>query len=274
MAFKIGTAGIPHSSKKKSIISGIERIKELGLSAMEVEFVYGVKISEEKAMEIRSFADSLGIKLSVHAPYYINLNAQTEEKEKKSIEMLLETVRISKSMGAQTVVFHPGYYHGDKKKAFKKIKKNLALVISTLKAELISPEILHPETMGKTSQFGELEEIIQLIQDTGLETNLCVDFAHIHAREGKYNSYDEFYKIIRKIKTRLGKDFIKRIHIHISGIEYGKGGEKYHLNLDDSDFRYDEWAAVLKNCEVEGTIIIESPNLEEDALKIKGLLLE
>ncbi len=272
MNLRVGTAGIPHSTKKKSIIEGIKRIKELGLSAMEVEFVYGVRIKEEKAIEVRSFSDSMDVLLSVHAPYYINLNAQTEEKEKKSIEMLLDSARISKTMGANALVFHPGYYHGDKKKAFLKIKKNLSIVVDTLEKELISPKILRAETMGKLSQFGELEEIITLIQELGLKVGLCVDFAHIHARTQKFNSYDEFYQIIRKIKTRIGEEFIKDLHIHVSGIEYGKNGEKYHLNLDDSDFRYDEWIAVLKNCDVSGTIIVESPNLEEDALKIKGLL--
>jgi len=88
---KFGTAGVPNSSKDRSTLGGIRTIKELGLDAMEVQFVRGVKMKEEMAEKVRDLAKSLGVELSVHAPYYINLNANEEKKVEDSIRRLVET---------------------------------------------------------------------------------------------------------------------------------------------------------------------------------------
>jgi len=47
-----GVAGVPHSSKGRSTLDGVKAIKELGLDAMEVQFVRGVKMKENKAKEV------------------------------------------------------------------------------------------------------------------------------------------------------------------------------------------------------------------------------
>ena len=70
-----GTAGVPYSIQKKDSISGIERVKELGLKAMELEFVRGVHMSEKTAEAVGKTAEENDVRLSVHAPYFINLNS-------------------------------------------------------------------------------------------------------------------------------------------------------------------------------------------------------
>jgi len=149
------------------------------------------------------------------------------------------------------------------------IKRGITEVISILKAER-NNVILRPETMGKKTQFGSLEETLLLCRQ--IERTLpCFDFSHIHAREGKINSYSEFQRIFRKIEKKLGSQALKNIHIHISGSEYNAQGERKHINLQSSDFRYDEWIQALKDLEIEGMVICESPNLEKDALMLKNL---
>jgi len=128
--------------------------------------------------------------------------------------------------------------------------------------------VLRPETTGKPTQFGELDELLQLSSE--LDNVLpCVDFSHIHARYRRYNSYEEFCEILEKIEKTLGKEALKDMHMHVSGIDYGLKGEKSHLNLNESDFRYKELLKALKDFGVEGILICESPNLEEDALMLK-----
>jgi len=72
---------------------------------------------------------------------------------------------------------------------------------------------------------------------------------------------------------KLGETALKRMHIHVSGVEYNAKGEMKHLNLDESDFRYDDWVQALKDAGVEGTVICESPIQERDALILKSLYL-
>ncbi len=269
-----GTAGVPKSTVGTSSLAGIQRIVELGLDCMEVEFVKGVKMGTETAGKIGEKAEGLGVRLSVHAPYYVNLNAAEEGKRLASMERLIASARMARKCGAKSVVFHAGYYgEDDEETAFQNIKKRAQEVVSVLGAER-SGVVLRPETMGKRRQFGSLEEILRLCREVdGLQP--CVDFSHIHAREGsgKANSYREFDRILRKIGRKLGRSALMDMHIHVSGAEYGDRGELKHLMLDESDFRYDEWVQALKDTGVEGMVICESPIQEHDAVLLKNLYL-
>jgi deoxyribonuclease-4 len=265
-----GTAGVPNSAPDSLTLAGIQCVAQLGLDCLEIEFVKGLKMGIDTAQKIREKAEAQNIRLSVHAPYYVNLNAAEEGKRLVSQERLLSSARMAEICGAKSAVFHPGYYgKAEAEKAFETITDGLKEVVSILKKER-NPVVLRPETMGKKTQFGSLEEILFLCREVdGLEP--CIDFSHIHAREGKANSYAEFHRILKKIEKKRGEKALKNLHIHISGVEYNAKGEMKHIDLQDSDFRYDEWIQALKDYGVAGVVICESPNLEKDALMLKKL---
>ncbi len=264
-----GTAGIPRSTKIKSTQLGIGRIAELGLGCMEMEFVQGVRMSEAGARLVAETATRTGVKLSAHAPYFINFNAHESEKIKASQERLLRTARIALLCGAESIVFHAAFYLGDSpEKAYNTVKKYLRETLTQLK-EGDNRVCIRPETMGKLSQFGTVEEILNLC--TELEgLGICVDFAHWHARTGGFNSYREFTSVLLQIEEKLGRTALDNMHIHVAGIAYGGKGEIKHLNLEESDFQYAELLEALKDYDVKGVVICESPNLEEDALLLQA----
>ncbi len=263
-----GTAGIPHSAKPRTTIYGIERIAKLGLDCMEIEFVRGVKTGEKGAMLVAEAADKLRVKLTAHAPYFINFNAHEVEKIRASQNRLLQTARIASLCHAESVVFHTAFYLGDPPdKAYTTVKKYLRETMSQLKQE-DKRVWLRPEVMGKSSQFGTIEEVLNLSAELeGIAP--CIDFTHWHARTGAFNSYPEFASILEQVKQRLGRAALDNMHIHVAGIAYGKKGEIKHLNLEESDFKYAELLKALKDYEAKGFVICESPNLEEDALLLQ-----
>lgn len=265
-----GTAGIPKSSPVQSTIGAIQHYGELGLDCLEIETVKGWKIGSDLAKRINREAKNQNIRLSIHAPYFVNLNSNDEGKRLLSQERLLYSARMAALCSAESVIFHPGYYgRFSSKESFIRIKKGIEEVVSLIIKDRL-PVILRPETMGKKSQFGSFEEILFLCRE--VEGILpCIDFSHIHAREGKANSYLEFYRMLNKMRKKLGDKSLKNIHIHISGAEYNEKGEMKHINLEESDFLYDEWIQVLKDFEVKGMLICESPNLEKDTLMLQKL---
>ena len=89
-----GTAGIPASTQPRNTGEGIKRVRELGLSAMELEFVRSVNISLEKAKEIAAIQKKEEIALTAHAPYFINLNAMEAEKRTASVERIINSARV------------------------------------------------------------------------------------------------------------------------------------------------------------------------------------
>jgi len=263
-----GTGGTPHSARTASTIDGIKRIAELGLDCMEIEFVQGVKMGEAGARLVAETAVREGIKLSAHAPYFINLNAHETEKIRASQSRLLQTARIGWICGADSIVFHTAFYLGDSpEEAYSRVKKYLEEVMHQLRREN-NRVWVRPEIMGKGSQFGTIDEVLSLsIELEGVAP--CIDFAHWHARTGGFNSYPEFASILSLVRERLGETALDNMHIHVSGINYGNKGEIKHLNLKESDLQYVELLKALKDYDVKGLVICESPNLEEDALLLQ-----
>ncbi len=265
-----GTAGIPLSTPLSTTLAALDHIKKLGLDCLEVEFVKGVKMGNETARQIGRKAAALGIQLSVHAPYYINLNAAEPGRRLASQEHLVTSARLARSLGGRSLVFHVGYYGYDSpEETYRNIKMGLRNIVSILKSEQ-NPVVLRPETMGKKSQFGSLDEILTLCREVdGLHP--CFDFSHLHAREKSENSYRYFSHVLRKIEKKLGERALADMHIHIAGILYGQRGEIKHLDLQKSDFNFDGWLQALRDAGAAGMVICESPNLEADALMLKTL---
>lgn len=271
---RFGTAGIPIRAKGKSTEEGIKEVRNLNLDAMELEFVHSVNISKERAPSVRKIAEENDIILTTHGQYYINLNAKEIQKVKASQYRILNAVRIAYLCGAYSVCFHPGYYFNmDKRIVYEKIKKAIEEVVETLKEENVRIWI-RPETTGKHTQFGNLEELIAISKEIDMVLP-CIDFSHLHARtNGKMNTYDEIIKVLEFVEKELGKYAINNMHIHISGIDYSEKGEKEHLNLRESDLNFREILKAWKDFGIRGIVICESPNIEEDAMLLKKTYLE
>lgn len=271
MELLFGTGGVPLSAEEPSIESGIKKIKELGLSCMEVEFVRGVTVEAVRAKEIRELAEKEGVTLTVHASYFINLASADLPKVHASKYRILESSRIGALMGAKSVTFHPAYYGGRSSEEIEGIvKKWLIEITAELRKEGLNIAI-SPETTGKPSQFGSLEENIKLAQEIQ-GVKLCVDFAHLYTRGiGKLNSYGEFIRILEEIEGGLGKQALQELHIHMSGIRYGQKGELKHLELEhkENEFKYKEVLQALSEKGVGGYLICESPTLEQDAIILR-----
>lgn len=263
-----GTAGIPLSTWPQETGEGIRRVAALGLDCMELEFVQGVYLNEAQAKAMAGIAKNNNISLSVHAPYYLNFNAHEEHKLHASQGILYKSARIAAFSGAKSVVFHPGFYLGDPyEKAYQSVQASLGKVVQKLKDDMVCVT-LRPESSGKPSQFGSIDELIQLT--CSLENVApCIDFAHWHARAGGNNSYGEFCGLLDDLRKNLGDAALSDMHIHVSGIEYGKSGERKHLPLTSSDLRYEDLLRALKDYGVSGRVICESPTREEDALLLK-----
>lgn len=264
-----GTAGIPICARGSDTATGIAEVRNLGLDAMELEFVRSINITKEKAPLIKKSAKDNNIVLTCHAPYFINLNSLETKKVKASIQRILSSAKIANLCGGYSVCFHPGFYMKEtKENTFERIKKNIKEIVSKIKDD--GNKIwVRPETTGKESQFGSYEELIKISEDIS-QVLPCIDFSHLHARSvGAMNSYDEFSKVLGRVEKKLGKNTLNNMHIHVSGIEYGEKGERKHLILEDSDFNYKELMKALKDYKVKGVLICESPNIEDDALLMK-----
>jgi deoxyribonuclease-4 len=258
---RFGTVGSPQTARISGTPAAIEHIRELGLHHLEIAWTRSVRVSDETCQQIAATAQKQGISLSVHAPYFINLNSQTAEKMAASDERLLAAARAGFRCGARDIVFHPGSYHEQAPEmVYERVKEKLLELTAILRDEGTNV-ILRPETMGKSANFGDLDELLQLSVDVpGVLP--CVDWAHLHARrgDGSFNSYDEFSAAIAKIRQMLGQEVLERdMHFHMSGIAYTAKGEKEHLPLIEADLLYRDLLQALTDANVGGTVGVEAP---------------
>jgi len=263
-----GTAGTPMMSKDRGSLAGIETVHKLGLEAMELEFVRGVRMKTDLAVQVKEAAQKNSVVLTAHGPYYINLNSIERSKVDDSIKRILETARVANIAGAYSITFHAAFFLGqDPVKVYERVKAEMKGIINTLQDEGVKLWV-RPETTGKATQMGSLKETIKLAQDVE-QVLPCVDFAHLHARTGKQNSYPEFCEILNELEKGLGRAVLDNMHIHMSGIEYTTKGERNHLELAQSDFKYKELMKTFKDYKIKGVVISESPNIEKDAMLMK-----
>ncbi len=257
---RFGTVGSPQTTTKSGTPFAVAHIRELGLDHLEIAWVQSVRVSDEACAEIKAAAQKAKVTLSIHAPYYINLNSQTSELMAKSDERLLAAARKGYLAGAPDIIFHPGSYHEQPaEQVYERAKQKLLELTGILREEGVQVN-LRPETMGKSAMFGNLAEVVQLSQEVpGVLP--CIDWAHLHARtgDGTFNSYDEFAAALTLVRDALGEEGLKKLHFHISGITYTKKGEKAHIPLNEADIRYRELLQAFIDFGVAGTAAIEAP---------------
>ena len=264
-----GTAGVPNSTvKKNNPVEGVKKIHELGLDCMQLEFAHGVRMKEEVSSALRKASYELNVPLTSHGPYYINLNAREQDKIDSSVERIIQTAKISDLCGAESMTFHAAFYMKDSPyDVFDLVEKSMNVIEERLSRLDIEIE-LRPELTGKTSQFGSLEELITLTKNVG-SVKPCMDFSHLYARTGKYNTKEEISEVLDLLAQEIGKDALNNMHIHVSGISSNSKGDLKHLNLEKSNFNWKAMLEALKEKDCKGYIISNSPNLEDDAKMLK-----
>lgn len=262
------TAGMPIRTGKGSYPQAFDVLKEMNLDGMELEFVHGVRMSDDNRIFVKEMAKKFVI--TAHGPFYINLNSKEEEKIEASVQRIIDTAAVAAQAGAFSITYHAAFYMGrDKETVFEQVKTQTKRIIDILENEKIKVWV-RPETTGKATQWGDIDEIINLSKE--FEQVLpCVDFSHLHARSaGEYNTYDEFSKVLEKMGNNIGQYVLENFHGHLAGIEYTAKGEKQHLNLENSDMNYKDLIKVMKEFGVKGALVCESPNIEDDCKLLKN----
>ena len=267
---RFGPAGRPinYSGKAKDACT---YIRSEGLEAYEYQATYGVKISQSSAIDLKKNSEDEDVLVSMHAPYYINLSSNKDDVVDRSIQRLVQSAKASEWMGAYRTVFHPGFYTTySSEEAMKRCKDAIKQILDKLDVLNVKDFCFAPETTGKKSQLGNLDEIIEICGSFD-HFEPTVDFAHLYARSGgKINTRDDYSQIFLKLENELG---IKSLHCHFTHIEYTDAGERRHHILSDENYGppLTPFIEEIVECGWDITVICESPVIDQDALLMKEM---
>lgn len=276
---RFGPAGVPPWFKAmKAALTDVPRLlREEGLDAFEYQAVrWGAKpqIKREDAEKLGLKAKENDVWISLHGSYFINFCGEKDVIE-ASKQRLIACITAAEWMKAYVVVFHSGFYgKRPQKEAFTNCLEALKEVVQVIRALGIKNVKIGPETMGKPSQIGSLDEVLSLCEEVE-RTQLVVDWAHLHARDrGRFKTVDDFRKVIVEIENRLGTEAVKDMHCHFTKIEFTDKGEKRHHTMDEADYGPDftMLAKVIAEFKLKPVIISESPILDVDAIKMRDIV--
>lgn len=267
---RFGPAGNPIGYSGQTV-EVCDYVRELGLEAYEYQATYGVRIQKQSALKLAENAQKNDIRVSMHGPYYINLSAQKEDVLERSIARLVQSARAADWIGAYRIVFHPGFYTKySPQEALKRCKDSISKLMDDLDSMGIKNYTFAPETTGKRSQLGNLDEIIDICQSFD-HFAPTIDFAHLHARgRGCIKGVDDYHKILERLEDKLGDIGHENelLHCHFTRIEYTDAGERKHHVLMEREYGppLEQLLEALIECGWNATIICETPFLEQDAL--------
>lgn len=265
MKIFLGSAGIPLRTEKRDTIEGIKTIHSLGLNAMEIEFVRGVYMKKEMAVEVGKVAEDLGVRLSIHAPYFINLSSEKEETIAASRKRIFDSAHIGEIIGADAIAIHSAYYGKlDSEKTFDIVKEQFLKILDETRSAGIKNVKLGVETMAKKIQFGTLDEVLRLHKEVK-QVFPYIDWAHLFVRNAGAIDYSEVF-------DRLEDAGIKHINSHFEGVAKNKSGEYVDVHEPMKNPPFEPLAKEIMKRKIDITVISESPVLEEDSLKMKSAL--
>jgi len=276
---RFGPAGVPPGfrERKAALADVPQLLREEGLDAFEYQAVrWGAKpqMKKEEAEKLRLKAKEHDVWLSLHGSYFINFCGGKDVIE-ASKQRLIACAKAAEWMNAYVVIFHPGFYgKRPQGEVFTSCLEALKDVVKTVKALGIRNVKIGPETMGRPSQLGSLDEILRLCE--GIEqAQPVIDWAHLYARDcGLLKKLSDFREVVEEIEKRLGTEAARDMHCHFTRVEFTDKGEKRHHTIDEADYGpdFEMFAKIIADFELKPVIISESPILDLDAIKMRNIL--
>jgi deoxyribonuclease IV len=264
---RVGPAQLP---SRESPADAIASLAERGYTACEIGFEGGFWIDWELAEELGALARDREIVLSIHAPIAAFLgHTDRGPKYKRAMGMLDHSAGIAKVVGAEVIVFHPGFLLGRSREAA------LDAVVEQLRElgeRLEGKDRAVPfgiEIMGRVRELGSAEDVF-LVSEQLPWVRPVLDFAHLHAvSDGGFVTADVFASVLAGADRVMppGAPF----HVHFSDIAFANRNETRHLPYGEGTLRAEPLRDALTRFSRPATVITESPD-EESHQAIRTIL--
>ena len=251
-----GPSGVPLRDDPEAVV---ELLLAGGYTACEIDFEGGFWMDWDWAAAFGRAARENDITLSVHAPIAAFLgHLDRGKKYRMAVGMLDHSAGVAKAVGAEVVVFHPGFLLGrDHDAARRSVIEQLQELRERLEAKGRDVPF-GIEIMGRVRDFGSAEDVFAVAAELDW-VRPVVDFAHLHAvTDGAFTDTEAFAGVLELADGVIepGAPF----HIHFSDIAYANRNENRHLPYGKGTLRADPLRDALARFERAATVITESPD--------------
>jgi deoxyribonuclease IV len=265
---RFGPSGLP---SRESAEAAVELLLERGYSACEIDFEGGFWMDWPFAARLGELARQHGIALSVHAPIAGFLgHLERDAKFRRAVGMLDHSAGIATAVGAELVVFHPGFLlERTREQALQAVLEQLEEFRERLEGKGRAVPF-GVEIMGRVRELGSAEDVFFLSARLAW-IRPVLDFAHLHAvTDGAFTDADAFAAVLAAADDVLDPE--APFHIHFSDIAYANRNETKHLRYGEGTLRAEPLRDALARFPRPATVITESPD-ETSHQAIRAILL-
>jgi deoxyribonuclease IV len=259
-----GPARVP---SRDSPAAALGALLERGLTACEIDFEGRFWMDYDFAAEFGDLCAASDVALSVHAPIAGFMgHAERGKKLNMAIGMLDHSAGIAKAVGAELVVFHPGFLLG---RTREDALDAVVVQLGELRERLEAKDRAVPfgiEVMGRVRELGSIDDVCAIASRLDW-VRPVIDFAHMHATsDGAFLTVEPFAAALEQADAVIepGAPF----HIHFSDIQFANRNETKHLPYGDGTLRAEPLRDALARFDRPATVISESPTAEStDTIK-------
>lgn len=230
-----------------------------GHRALELPFTGGFPWKEKRCETFGRLAAERDIRLSVHAPYFVGLTIQDEEKGRQSAHALEHTMKLGNWLGAPVIVAHFGAtYDEDPEVLMDRIRSRIDFIASKIEPLGVG---LGLETSGKKSQFGSLGDIAVLASEYPF-VRPVVDWTHVHAMTGGgLTSKDAFKSVLGFVRDSFPGWMISPLQVQFSDNQFGDAGEIKHVPYGDGTLRVGPLVEAVEEMDMSMVLISEARDM-------------
>lgn len=211
---------------------------------------------------------------AVHIPYVFNPASPKTELYEKAVIAIKEDLERADFLGAKYLVLHPGAHTGGGEE--KSVRRLSGLINRLLNWDSGRVIILIENMAGAGTELGasieQLAKIYNLI-DNQSRIGVCLDTCHLFAAGYNLSTEEGVYYLVNLIKSELGIDKIKLIHLNDSKKELGSRRD-LHENIGEGKIGLTGFKAILNHSELKRLpFIMETPELgEKNMATVKSLV--
>ena len=242
----IGAHVSPAGGLPRAIERGVERdCRSIQIFNQSPRMWRPTVFREEDVHAFREAMDASQIDaVLIHAVYLLNCASEDPDIREKSLLSLTHSLRVGHSIGAASVVLHPGSAKaGDPAEAVLRAG-------GTIREALAESEVcpLHLEnTAGAGGTLGRsIDELAGLLEagGGGERLGLCLDSCHLFASGYDIRTYAGMDALTQEVAEKIGIERIGSLHLNDSQTPLGSNRDR-HANVGEGEIGEDGCAAFL-----------------------------
>lgn len=269
-----------HISISGGIDKGLERAKDLGCSTVQLfshnprGWVFG-KRDPAEITRFRTLKKDLDIRPAyIHTSYLINLASSRRQLLNQSVDMIVQEMQIADEIGAEYVILHTGSASGEDPATAR--KRSITALRNVAGQGKWRAGLLLENTAGErgdiTSRISEIAEIMEGVS-SDLIAGICLDTCHAFAAGYDITEEDSIDELAAEIKTYIGKEGLKLVHLNDSKKPLGSGVDRHEHIGEGAIGRKGLQRFLLHHFFSDVPLILETPkNSEEDDKRNIGIV--